>query len=44
MKLNAILDVDVVAHEATDEVAVLLDLQAREAPVTDEARPPSRPE
>ena len=40
MKFNASLDVNVVAHEATDEVAVLLDLEAP-TPVVDEVRPPS---
>lgn len=34
MKINALLDVDLVAHEAADEVAILLDLQAPPAPTT----------
>lgn len=34
MKINALLDVNVVAHETADEVAVLLDLQAPTAPQT----------
>jgi len=41
MKINALLDVNVVAHETTDEVTVLLDLEAPGAPATDEVRPPS---
>lgn len=41
MKLNALLDVNVVAHETTDEVAVLLDLEAPPAPEPDAPRPPS---
>lgn len=40
MKINALLDVNVVAHEAEDEVAVLLELEAPAA-VTDVARPPA---
>jgi Ca-activated chloride channel family protein len=40
MKLNALLDVNVVAHETTDEVAVLLDLEAP-AVTGDVVRPPS---
>lgn len=40
MKINALLDVNVVAHETTDEVAVLLELEAPTA-VTDVVRPPS---
>ena len=40
MKFNASLDVNVVAHEATDEIAVLLDLEAP-APTVDVVRPPS---
>ncbi|UCZ90720.1 vWA domain-containing protein [Gordonia sp. WA4-43] len=35
MKLSAALDVEVVAHEAADEVTVLLELQAPAGPVTD---------
>src|SRR5262245_42817071 len=38
MKINALLDVNLVAHEAEDEVAVLLELQAPGA-VADLARP-----
>lgn len=38
MKINALLDVNVVAHEAEDEVAVLLELEAPAA-VADAARP-----
>lgn len=41
MKLNALLDVGVVAHEAADEVAVLLDLEAPTAPKVDVQRPPA---
>jgi Ca-activated chloride channel family protein len=37
MKINALLDVDLVAHEAADEVAILLDLQAPAAPTTKRA-------
>ncbi|MFI8772956.1 VWA domain-containing protein [Gordonia sp. NPDC062954] len=37
MKLSAALDVEVVAHEAADEVTVLLELQAPAAPGTDRA-------
>ncbi|MCX6397196.1 MAG: VWA domain-containing protein [Propionibacteriales bacterium] len=40
MKINALLDVNVVAHEAADEVTVLLELEAP-ASVADTARPPS---
>ena len=40
MKFNASLDVNVVAHESTDEIAVLLDLEAP-APTVDVVRPPS---
>ena len=40
MKLSASLDVNVVAHETTDEVAVLIDLEAP-APVADAPRAPS---
>lgn len=40
MKFNASLDVNVVAHETTDEVAVLLDLEAPASPL-DATRPPS---
>jgi Ca-activated chloride channel homolog len=40
MKLSASLDVNVVAHETTDEVAVLIDLEAP-APVGDAPRAPS---
>ena len=40
MKVSASLDVNVVAHETTDEVAVLLDLEAPQA-VVDMPRPPS---
>jgi Ca-activated chloride channel family protein len=40
MKLNALLDVNVVAHETTDEVAVLLDLEAPTV-ASDVQRPPS---
>lgn len=35
MKFSAALDVNVVAHEATDEVSVLLELQAPDAPASD---------
>ncbi|QIX27256.1 VWA domain-containing protein [Nocardioides sp. JQ2195] len=38
MKINALLDVNLVAHETEDEVAVLLELEAPPA-VADEARP-----
>lgn len=38
MKINALLDVNVVAHETEDEVAVLLELEAPAAPA-DAARP-----
>jgi Ca-activated chloride channel homolog len=38
MKINALLDVNVVAHETEDEVAVLLEVEAP-ATVTDAARP-----
>ena len=38
MKINALLDVNVVAHEADDEVAVLLELQAPAA-LSDVTRP-----
>ena len=38
MKINALLDVNVVAHEAEDEVAVLLELQAPTA-LTEVTRP-----
>lgn len=41
MKINALLDVNVVAHEAEDEVAVLLELEAPPAPLLDTDRPPS---
>lgn len=40
MKFNASLDVNVVAHETTDEVTVLLDLEAP-ASTLDATRPPS---
>lgn len=40
MKLNALLDVAVVAHEADDEVTVLLDLEAPAAPL-DATRAPA---
>ncbi len=40
MKLNALLDVAVVAHEADDEVTVLVDLEAPAAPV-DATRAPA---
>src|SRR4051812_38101223 len=40
MKVSASLDVNVVAHETTDEVAVLIDLEAPAA-VEDVPRPPS---
>lgn len=40
MKLNALLDVTMVAHEADDDVTVLLDLEAPAAPV-DTTRPPA---
>jgi Ca-activated chloride channel family protein len=40
IKINALLDVNVVAHETTDEVTVLLELEAPAAD-TDAARPPS---
>ena len=40
MKLNALLDVAVVAHEADDEVTVLLDLEAPAAPA-DTTRAPA---
>lgn len=33
MKINTLLDVDLVAHEAEDEVALLLELQAPSAPI-----------
>jgi Ca-activated chloride channel family protein len=39
MKINALLDVNVVAHETTDEVAVLLDLEAPTV-ASDVQRPP----
>lgn len=38
MKINAVLDVNVVAHEAADEVAVLLEMEAPAAPA-DVTRP-----
>lgn len=38
MKFSAQLDVDVVAHEADDEVTLLLDLVAPSAPESDEDR------
>jgi len=38
MKINALLDVNVVAHETDDEVAVLLEIEAPEA-AADVARP-----
>src|SRR6478609_3721142 len=38
MKINALLDVNVVAHEAEDEVAVLLELEAPAA-LADATRP-----
>ena len=41
MKLNALLDVNVVAHEATDEVTVLIDLEAPAAPAGEAVRQPS---
>lgn len=40
MKINALLDVNVVAHEETDQVTVLLELEAP-ASVSDAPRPPS---
>lgn len=40
IKINALLDVNVLAHETTDEVTVLLELEAPAAD-TDAARPPS---
>lgn len=40
MKLDALLDINLVAHEVADEVSVLLDLQAPSAP-TDVPRPPA---
>lgn len=40
MKINALLDVNVVAHETDDEVAVLLELEAP-ATLSDVVRPPS---
>ncbi len=40
MKINALLDVNVVAHEAEDEVAVLLDIEAPSA-LADTTRPPA---
>jgi Ca-activated chloride channel family protein len=40
MKINALLDVNVVAHEAEDEVALLLDLEAPAA-LADTTRPPA---
>jgi Ca-activated chloride channel family protein len=40
MKINALLDVNVVAHETTDEVAVLLDIEAPLV-VSDVSRRPS---
>lgn len=40
MKFDALLDINVVAHEVADEVSVLLDLQAPAAPA-DVPRPPA---
>lgn len=40
MKINTLLDLNVVAHETTDEVNVLLELQAPES-VVETTRPPS---
>ncbi|MFW6773190.1 vWA domain-containing protein [Nocardioides sp. CPCC 205120] len=37
MKINALLDVNLVAHETADEVAVLLELEAPAAPTTKRA-------
>ena len=37
MKFSAALDVSVVAHESADEVSVLLELEAPDAPTTDRA-------
>ena len=39
MKFTAMLDVNVVAHETEDDVTVLLELQAPDAPHTEEGRP-----
>lgn len=41
MKFSAQLDVNLVAHETEDEVAVLLDLVAPAVPETSDSRPPS---
>jgi Ca-activated chloride channel family protein len=41
MKVSASLDVSVVAHETTDEVAVLVDLEAPDAPDRESRRPSS---
>ncbi len=38
MKFSTALDVDVVAHESADEVSVLIELEAPDAPVVDRAR------
>ena len=43
MHINAHLDVDLVAMEATDTVTVLLDLVAPPAPVDPASRAPSTP-
>ena len=38
MKFSTALDVDVVAHESADEVSVLIELEAPDAPIVDRAR------
>lgn len=38
MKFSTALDVDVVAHESADEVSVLIELEAPDAPVVDRPR------
>lgn len=38
MKFSTALDVDAVAHESADEVSVLIELEAPDAPVVDRAR------
>ena len=40
MKVNALLDVNIVAHESSDEVAILLELEAP-AIAVDAERPPA---
>ena len=37
MKFSTALDVDVVAHESADEVSILIELEAPEAPTTERA-------